>query len=140
MATNSINELKKQLECLGISSTTPGLLGEERFEELSRRLDDYAQQQQQQQDALNFETEMTFPVNNTLAQLTMSEIRTRLASLGENTNTIGLVGEARRNELMKRLTIAVCGNSLKDDQSEILLVHAKVSFILTNSIKLFAKL
>jgi hypothetical protein len=123
MATNSINELKKQLECLGISSTTPGLLGEERFEELSRRLDDYAQQQQQQQ---NFETEMTFPVNNTLAQLTMSEIRTRLASLGENTNTIGLVGEARRNELMKRLTIAVCGNSFKDDQSEILLVHSKV--------------
>ena len=35
----SVTQLKQKLEALGISSVTPGLVGDERFEELKHRLD-----------------------------------------------------------------------------------------------------
>ncbi len=35
----NIGQLKQQLQSLGISTNTPGLLGDERYEELRSRLD-----------------------------------------------------------------------------------------------------
>ena len=57
-----------------------------------------------------------------LGDLSLSEIRSRLTSLGEGTSTPGLTGEERRAELMRRLVGAICGNGDTGDTetSEVL--------------------
>jgi len=108
----NINELKKQLQNLGISTSTPGLNGDERFEELSFRLES-------SQDAVKAAggTDTVDKIKGadsfvvpSLNQLTIGEIRSRLTALGESTATPGVTGEERRVALMRRLIDAVCIN------------------------------
>ena len=44
--SGSVVELKKKLEEPGLSTSTPGLVGEDRFKELSSRLQGYHSQQE----------------------------------------------------------------------------------------------
>ena len=103
----NIAQLKKQLQDLGISTNTPGLVGDDRYEELRSRLDAY--------NAANSNSPSKAKVEDpssampSLSHLSIGEIRSRLADLGENTNTPGLSGDERRFELMRRLINAICG-------------------------------
>lgn len=114
----NINELKKQLQNLGVSTSTPGLVGEERFEELSFRLDSSQKVNTGKAEKTvqgTAESSDAFVVPS-LSQLSIGEIRSRLTALGESTATPGLTGEERRTALMRRLIDAVCVN---DDDSNI---------------------
>lgn len=103
----NIAQLKKQLQELGISTNTPGLVGDDRYEELRSRLDAY--------NAANSNSPSKPKVEDpsaampSLSHLSIGEIRSRLTELGENTNTPGLTGDERRFELMRRLINAICG-------------------------------
>ena len=113
----NIADLKKSLEAAGISTATPGLSGASRFEELKSRYEEnlnrIAEERQKTKDVINSAPSFIVP---SLNHLTIAELKLRLASLGENTNTPGLTGEHRRNELMKRLIEAICGdNELLDE-------------------------
>ena len=44
------------------------------------------------------------------SNLSLAELRGRLAALNENTSTPGVVGEERRLILLKRLSAAICGS------------------------------
>jgi hypothetical protein len=100
----NISILKKELEQVGVATATPGLSGESRFLELQSRLEAHKKANNPGTEAAS-----SFVVPS-LNHLTIAEIKSRLSALGENTNTPGLSGEKRRNELMKRLVEGVCGN------------------------------
>ncbi len=129
--SDTIADLKRKLTELGISTATPGLVGEDRREELQYRYD-VAQSQIQSsinnngKDRQDNNSASAVPNSNSsenesgipsLSQLSISEIKSRLAALGENTNTPGLAGEERKTELMKRLVKAICiSDSEKSDE------------------------
>eukprot|EP01038_Epipyxis_sp_PR26KG_P011741 gene11741-15711_t len=128
MDSLSISDLKKNLEKLGISTVTPGLTGEDRYEELKSRYDmstmkisysisDEKYIKNKEGNNIAAESSRTIP---SLVQLSMGELRSRLAALGENTNTPGLVGEDRRNELMRRLVKAICGEELSTATNRVI--------------------
>lgn len=115
----NINELKRQLQTLGISTSTPGLQGDDRFEELSFRLEVAKKGQSgntppKTGTSLNAET---FSVPS-LNQLSIGEIRARLTALGESTNTPGATGEERRIVLMRKLIDAVCNDNSENILSD----------------------
>jgi len=114
----NINDLKKQLQNLGVSTSTPGLVGEDRFEELSFRLESSQKVKTGKEEPStqsSTESSDTFVVPS-LSQLSIGEIRSRLTALGESTATPGVTGEERRTALMRRLIDAVCVN---DEDSNI---------------------
>lgn len=114
----NINDLKKQLQNLGVSTSTPGLVGEDRFEELSFRLESSQKVKTGKAEPStqsSTESSDTFVVPS-LSQLSIGEIRSRLTALGESTATPGVTGEERRTALMRRLIDAVCVN---DEDSNI---------------------
>lgn len=104
----NIGAVKIDLEKLGISTSTPGLTGDERFEELAARL----KQSQGLLAAPAGKCLATSSSNDTsnLGNLSIGELRSRLTALGESTDTPGLTGEERWNALMKRLVQAICGS------------------------------
>jgi hypothetical protein len=104
----NVNDVKKQLQTLGISTSTPGLQGDERFEELSYRLEQALKGENKGQESVGQTQQSEEFVVPSLSQLSIGEIRSRLTALGESTNTPGLSGEERRNALMRRLINAVC--------------------------------
>lgn len=111
----NINEVKRQLQSLGVSTSTPGLQGDDRFEELCFRLEVAKKGQNgntppKTGTSLNAEA---FSVPS-LNQLSIGEIRARLTALGENTNTPGATGEERRIVLMRRLIDAVCNDNTEN--------------------------
>lgn len=101
---SSLSELKKQLQDLGISTSTPGLVGEERFKELLLRLHNAQKPQESAGGAVNDPA-----LVDNLKQLSMSEIRAQLSELGISTSTPGLSGEDRWNALVQRLAAALAG-------------------------------
>lgn len=112
----NIGTLKTELEKMGISTSTPGLTGDDRFEELAFRLK-AAQEKlaktdlQASADLLKTSTSAVVrDDNNDFKHLTIGELRSRLAALGESTSTPGLTGDDRWNALLKRLITAICGN------------------------------
>ena len=126
--TLSLSQLKGELSSLGLPTTTPGLVGEERHEELKKRLvsaqgvigiSDMVSSvhsripTSSQPNSLNNTPSKKgeYVMPSLVSNLTIGEIRTRLNDLGENTNTPGLSGEARRDELMKRLVVCLCGSA-----------------------------
>ena len=125
---SNINDLKKQLQKLGISTSTPGLQGDDRFEELSQRFESSRKLNSHSNDS----SEPAQPVNDSfvvpsLNQLSIGEIRSRLTALGENTNTPGVVGEERRNVLMRRLISALCVDDHETAIEEITSIKETVS-------------
>jgi hypothetical protein len=77
----SIQEVRDRLVALGISTATPGLKGDERLQELIRRLDE---NEASKDDGTHQEKEETIPYSvPSVANLSMSEIRSRLTMLGE---------------------------------------------------------
>ena len=129
----SISQLKAELQALGLNTQTPGLVGEERFEELNARLLDATSKLNSKLNkvlkggggdesagggvgasgAPSGTKKQSF-VMPSMQDLSITEIRSRLASLGESTNTPGLNGEERRDELMRRLVGAICGSDDTD--------------------------
>ena len=105
----NINEIKKELQSLGLPTTTPGLQGDERFEELSYRLETAKKnthfQEQVKSEVSQSENEFVVP---SLNMLSIGEIRSRLNALGESTSTPGITGEERRTVLMNRLINSIC--------------------------------
>jgi len=116
-ALPSLLSLKKQLQDLGINTSTNGLMGDDRYEELHNRL---LKAKGLLSDKLSSSSNKYNNVpESPLTQLTIGDIRSRLADLGESTSTPGLVGEERRTELLRRLTTAICGSDT--DQSNAIL-------------------
>lgn len=114
----SISQLKDELISAGLSVKTPGLTGEDRFEELKHRLDMHQKKMkvklsEESKGESNSGSELS---NSAIGSLSIGELRSRLASLGENTSTPGLAGEERRSELMKRLVNAVCGDDVASSE------------------------
>ena len=112
-SSSNINDVKSQLQRLGLSTSTPGLQGDDRFEELCHRLE--ASKPRPSIKAPTLTSDLSSSSSNTsdfvvpsLSSLSIGEIRSRLTALGENTNTPGVMGEERRNVLMQRLIAAVC--------------------------------
>lgn len=122
----NVNEIKKQLQSLGISTSTPGLQGDERFEELSYRLE-ASRKQVEQRNPTSQPKEEGFVVPS-LSQLSIGEIRSRLSALGESTSTPGITGEERRNALMRRLINAVC---MDENNINEITTHAKEESIIS---------
>lgn len=116
----TIGELKRRLTELGISTSTPGIFGDDRLEELKLRLELHnkrsVQGPSQSIDQRKIKTDdMNSNPSKTLSTLSMAELRNRLTALGENTATPGLVGDERRLELIRRLTVGICG--VAEDES-----------------------
>ncbi|RYG94866.1 hypothetical protein EON65_56825 [archaeon] len=112
----NIGEIKQELERLGVSTSTPGLSGEDRYEELLHRLKIAESKLKSVAQQSTPSILMNKEDINSMGNLSIGELRTRLTSLGVSTTTPGLTGEARWNELMKRLVRAICGD---DDSSPI---------------------
>lgn len=120
----NVSEIKKDLQNLGLSTATPGLVGDERFEELKYRLEQAKGVLQEQglegiQNSNNKPSDrskVSTKTDPSLGQLTIGELRSRLTSLGISTATPGLSGEERWNTLMQRLVEAICGASPRDEE------------------------
>lgn len=115
----NINDVKRQLQSLEISTSTPGLQGDDRFEELCFRLEvakkTHGGKVPPNPKVENDTAEAGGSAVPSLAQLSIGEIRARLTALGENTNTPGVTGEERRNALMRRLINAVCNENSENE-------------------------
>ncbi len=117
----NVADIKKELQLLGISTATPGLVGEERYEELKSRLEE-AQSEHHKSQQLEVGSTITKSTQHSIAHeslghLSIAELRSRLNSLGISTATPGLIGEDRWNELMKRLMVAICGTEETSHQN-----------------------
>jgi hypothetical protein len=110
----NVAEIKKELQALGISTSTPGLFGDDRFEELKCRLEEATHQKHSDSARIDKREGNDTTINPTkheaLGHLSIAELRSRLTSLGISTSTPGLSGEERWNALMKRLMEAICGS------------------------------
>jgi hypothetical protein len=121
---DSVSEVKQKLTELGISTSTPGVYGDDRLEELNLRLELSRKGGAASSSRVSYDPFSTSPsktlsnaptgVNN----LSLAELRGRLAALGENTSTPGISGEERRLELIKRLKRAICGDDSEDEEEE----------------------
>lgn len=113
----SLAALKERLQSLGVETSTPGLSGEQRLEELDLRLrvatnGGKISSRGEDSGTMDDPPDMAFP---SLSHLTMFELRSRLSALGADTNTPGLAGDERRIELMKRLVGLICGTDGDDE-------------------------
>jgi len=120
----NLSDLKSDLQKLGISTNTPGLFGDERYEELKFRF--YQATGATSHDAdddnngiLNNNKERKGSSQlDELKSLSIGELRNRLTSLGVSTQTTGLTGEERWNALLQRLIETICGNTEMRDSIE----------------------
>ena len=123
----NISDLKKELQNLGLSTTTPGLVGDERYEELKYRLEQakgVLREQGIAHDGVQGGKDQgskaaTEKKDMGLGQLTIGEIRSRLTALGISTATPGQTGDERWNTLKQRLVEAICGASPREDEPKI---------------------
>lgn len=129
----NISDLKKELQKYNLSSSTPGLSGDDRYEELKSRLEIYLstfnkqlspKKNNKNEEMVNDETnndeneaESKLSLSN-LQSLTIGELRSRLTSLGVSTNTPGITGEERWKALLKRYTQAISGQNIEDENEE----------------------
>jgi len=110
----NLSEIKSELQRLGISANTPGLLGDERFEELKIRLEQATGKsigKEQAQSDQSSQTNKTTSQIDEFKSLSIGELRNRLTTLGVSTQTPGLSGEDRWNALIQRLIDTICGGS-----------------------------
>lgn len=105
----SLVQIKKELQDLGLSSSTPGLSGDERYNELLRRLNAAQSKITSVGTTAVDIASSDSPLISDIKQLNLTEIRSRLSALGISTSTPGLTGEDRWNALMQRLVSAICG-------------------------------
>lgn len=105
----SLVQIKKELQDLGLSSSTPGLSGDERYNELLRRLNAAQSKITSVGTTAVDIASSDSPLISDVKQLNLTEIRSRLSALGISTSTPGLTGEDRWNALMQRLVSAICG-------------------------------
>jgi hypothetical protein len=124
----NLTQIKKDLQTLGLSTATPGLTGEDRFEELKKRLADARQKFSGTVPTISQGQTKELP---SIDQLSISEIRARLVALGKDTATPGVNGEERWKILKTRLVQAICG---QEDTEE---VHLKSQE--TNDTKKFSR-
>lgn len=97
----SISALKEQLIAIGIDTSTPGLSGDQRLRELHLRLT--LAQNRTAISSREATKSMESGGDNgedlsSLDHLSMTDIRSRLDSLGVDTTTPGLSGDGRRTE------------------------------------------
>jgi hypothetical protein len=105
----NLTELKNELQKIGISTATPGLYGDERFEELKFRYEQaIGTNKEKSPTASSKKADLSI---DEFKNLSIGELRTRLTDLGINTQTPGLSGEDRWNALLQRLVDAICGPS-----------------------------
>jgi hypothetical protein len=116
----NISEIKEELQRLGISTSTPGLVGDERYEELKFRLEQVGRKANLSpgQKLEGRTTASNSSQYDQFSQLTIGELRTRLTSLGISTSTPGVNGEERWSILMQRLMDAICVKSAQEDDEE----------------------
>ena len=123
----TLAELRTRVSALGLDTATPGLSGADRHEELLHRL------MQAEGVGRRRGTPGARPIAETdnkefavpsLNALPIAEIRDRLTALGENTATPGITGEARRQELMRRLVSSIC---ISDPDDEMLVDLVSIS-------------
>ena len=145
---SSIAAVKDSLQKLGLPTSTPGLYGDERLEELKFRLQSALKMRSEgdswsqgvvDRAALLVELERDGRLSDSradigenidistsqLSQLSMAEIRSRLMVLGGNTTTPGLAGEDRRQELLSRLAAIVTSNAVDVNAYLNTVVHTK---------------
>ena len=77
----SISSLKAQLQKLGISTTTVGLVGDDRYEELLRRLTAVVGEQGSSSNAIDDTPDSMS--ESLLSTLSIADIKNRLAAIGE---------------------------------------------------------
>jgi hypothetical protein len=116
----NISEIKEELQRLGISTSTPGLVGDERYEELKFRLEQVGRKVNLSpgQNLKGRTVTSNSSQYDQFSQLTIGELRTRLTSLGISTSTPGVNGEERWSILMQRLMDAICIKSAEEDDEE----------------------
>lgn len=123
----NISDLKKELQKYSLSTSTPGLTGDDRYEELKSRLELHLSSFDKGKKSLHRSQENTTNENidndNKLTianfqSLTIGELRSRLSSLGVSTNTPGITGEDRWKELLKRYTNAISGHKEEEEEVE----------------------
>lgn len=125
---DNVSELKKKLTELGISTSTPGVYGDDRLEELNLRLELSSNGKNVSGSKKSSSTKVYDPFSSSptktlsdaptgVNNLSLAELRGRLAALGENTSTPGISGEERRLELIKRLQKAICGTDSEEDSN-----------------------
>ena len=128
----NIGDLKKELELLGLSTATPGISGDERYEELKARLEEahrkatIAAGTKSQKGEPNLES-MDFSL------LTIGELRSRLTLLGVSTTTPGLSGQERWAALKQRLIDTLC---IREDLEEKEEDNEETEIILESPLKL----
>jgi hypothetical protein len=112
----NISDLKKELQTLGLSLATPGLTGDERYEELKFRLEKAKGKYQSVLANVDSSENNCVPLEGMdFSLLTIGELRSRLTSLGISTATPGLSGQERWLALKQRLMDAICV-SVKDEE------------------------
>jgi hypothetical protein len=128
----SISSLKDQLGRLGIDTSTPGLSGDERLKELNLRLmlaqnrskmNSREAQSSEDHDGEALATGWDIP---SLNHLSMSELRSRLETLGIETATPGKAGDERRQELIRKLVDSICGGQGNEDDASTSIIDQMI--------------
>lgn len=107
----NLSDIKKILLELGISVSTPGLVGEDRYRELLNRW----QAAKPVKETIDWSDDN--PLIQAIKNLSLSEVRVRLTELGISTSTPGLVGEDRWNALTQRLIASINDESKQSKSS-----------------------
>ena len=118
--SSSIAELKEELQSLNLSTSTPGVVGENRMEALRMRLEMHKAKGLMDgglSAAAAANATNAFP---SLDHLSMSELKSRLKQLSGDTSTPGLSGEERREELSRRLVQAICGGTPTQENDDVM--------------------
>jgi len=120
--SDSIAQIKEELQALNLSTSTPGVVGEERMEALRMRLEVHKAKTLMKggisaANSASGGSMMAFP---SLEHLSMSELKSRLKQLDGDTSTPGLSGEERREELTRRLVQAICGGTPTPQQNDVM--------------------
>ena len=108
--TETIQEVKEKLALLGLSTSTPGVKGDDRLQELVQRLERYYEENEKelQQATSQQITESQYNVPS-VSDLSLSEIRSRLTMLGEviplNSFLLFLLIELRVHQLLGSLVM-----------------------------------
>ena len=118
MEGETIAEIKEALQTYNVSTSTPGLAGEDRMDELRLRLEAArATEKQRTQGVSSSFSEFSMP---SLNHLSMAEVKERLQQLGEETATPGISGDTRRQVLLERLVGAICGAGSTGEANDML--------------------
>ena len=106
MEVLSLADLRRELEQRGVSSTTPGLRGEQRHAELLRRYRDTCAGHAGPSPSAGQGTHAAPSPSALISGMNMSQLRDELKVHGISTETPGMRGADRQTELARRLRAA----------------------------------